>query len=56
MFILYMKKVKEIGLVITNETSLKSKMDEMQAVVSDLFFHNTKDGLQFFPCHVLLQV
>lgn len=35
-FILYMRK--EFGLVLTNETGLKSKMGERQVVVSDGFF------------------
>lgn len=51
-----MKKVKEIGLVIPNETSLQSKQEEMRAIVRDSFLHSRKDVLQFVPCFVLLQV
>lgn len=44
-----MKEVKEVGLVITDQTSLNSKLEEMQAIVRDGFLRSRKDRLEFVP-------
>lgn len=44
-----MNEVKEVGLVITDQTSLNSKLEEMQAIVRDGFLHSRKDRLEFVP-------